>query len=389
MKADKTNNVQAHIDTLKTLALNKLTNYLVISSLFLFAAFLYRLTDTDWQNTYLLQFIIFVLLMITFAFRKKISYKTTIYGYLILGFVLALSEFISLGLSGMGEVAALFCVMLSLFYLNSRSTAVVILVVTLIFGVALYEYLFAGRELSANDIGYVSWPSAWIGRFTAYAAFFLVLGVSIHFLQDQIIRLLVELETQKKTIESQKEQIEYLANHDALTGLPSLRLADDRLNAVLKLAKQQNHKSALLFLDLDGFKAINDTHGHEAGDSVLKTVAERITSVIRAGDIACRVGGDEFLVIMERVKSLSDLEGLCQRLILVISTPLPYKNTELAVGVSIGAASYPCSASNSRSLRIKADELMYQVKKSGKNNYRILMDERVIGTGIVTLHQNH
>lgn len=71
MKADKTSNVQAHIDTLKTLALNKLTNYLVTSSLFLFAAFLYRLTDTDWQNTYLLQFIIFVLLMITFAFRKK------------------------------------------------------------------------------------------------------------------------------------------------------------------------------------------------------------------------------------------------------------------------------------------------------------------------------
>jgi diguanylate cyclase (GGDEF)-like protein len=311
---------------------------------------------------------------VTITIRDKLSYKTTIYCYLSLGFILAISEFISLGLSGMGEVASLFCIMLSLFYLDKKSTAVVSLIITVIFGVTFYEYLYAGRTLSENDIAYVSWHSAWIGRFTAHATFFLVLGVSILFLQDQIIRLLLELETQKQTIESQKEQIEHLANHDALTGLPSLRVADDRLEAALDLATQQNHKSALLFLDLDGFKAINDTHGHEAGDEVLKQIAERISSVIRSEDIACRVGGDEFLVIVEKVKSLSDLESLCQRLILVISMPLPYKDIELAVGVSIGAASYPCSASSSRGLRLKADELMYQVKKSGKNNYRILMD---------------
>lgn len=374
MPENKITSVQEQVDTLRVRALSKLTDYLVVSAVFLFAAFLYRLTDTDWQDTYILQFIVFFLLMVTITIRDKISYKTTIYCYLSLGFILAISEFISLGLSGMGEVASLFCIMLSLFYLDKKSTAVVSLIITVIFGVTFYEYLYAGRTLSENDIAYVSWHSAWIGRFTAHATFFLVLGVSILFLQDQIIRLLLELETQKQTIESQKEQIEHLANHDALTGLPSLRVADDRLEAALDLATQQNHKSALLFLDLDGFKAINDTHGHEAGDEVLKQIAERISSVTRSEDIACRVGGDEFLVIVEKVKSLSDLESLCQRLILVISMPLPYKDIELAVGVSIGAASYPCSASSSRDLRLKADELMYQVKKSGKNNYRILMD---------------
>lgn len=374
MPENKITSVQEQVDTLRVRALSKLTDYLVVSAVFLFAAFLYRLTDTDWQDTYILQFIVFFLLMVTITIRDKLSYKTTIYCYLSLGFILAISEFISLGLSGMGEVASLFCIMLSLFYLDKKSTAVVSLIITVIFGVTFYEYLYAGRTLSENDIAYVSWHSAWIGRFTAHATFFLVLGVSILFLQDQIIRLLLELETQKQTIESQKEQIEHLANHDALTGLPSLRVADDRLEAALDLATQQNHKSALLFLDLDGFKAINDTHGHEAGDEVLKQIAERISSVIRSEDIACRVGGDEFLVIVEKVKSLSDLESLCQRLILVISMPLPYKDIELAVGVSIGAASYPCSASSSRGLRLKADELMYQVKKSGKNNYRILMD---------------
>lgn len=374
MPENKITSVQEQVDTLRVRALSKLTDYLVVSAVFLFAAFLYRLTDTDWQDTYILQFIVFFLLMVTITIRDKLSYKTTIYCYLSLGFILAISEFISLGLSGMGEVASLFCIMLSLFYLDKKSTAVVSLIITVIFGVTFYEYLYAGRTLSENDIAYVSWHSAWIGRFTAHATFFLVLGMSILFLQDQIIRLLLELETQKQTIESQKEQIEHLANHDALTGLPSLRVADDRLEAALDLATQQNHKSALLFLDLDGFKAINDTHGHEAGDEVLKQIAERISSVTRSEDIACRVGGDEFLVIVEKVKSLSDLESLCQRLILVISMPLPYKDIELAVGVSIGAASYPCSASSSRDLRLKADELMYQVKKSGKNNYRILMD---------------
>lgn len=317
MPENKITSVQEQVDTLRVRALSKLTDYLVVSAVFLFAAFLYRLTDTDWQDTYILQFIVFFLLMVTITIRDKLSYKTTIYCYLSLGFILAISEFISLGLSGMGEVASLFCIMLSLFYLDKKSTAVVSLIITVIFGVTFYEYLYAGRTLSENDIAYVSWHSAWIGRFTAHATFFLVLGVSILFLQDQIIRLLLELETQKQTIESQKEQIEHLANHDALTGLPSLRVADDRLEAALDLATQQNHKSALLFLDL---------------------------------------------------------ESLCQRLILVISMPLTYKDIELAVGVSIGAASYPCSASSSRDLRLKADELMYQVKKSGKNNYRILMD---------------
>ena len=381
MPANQINNVQEQVEDLKTRALSKLTNYVMVSAIFLFSAFLYRLTDTDWQDIYVLQFCAFFLAMFTFALRNKLSYKTTIYSYLIIGITLATSEFISLGLSGMGEVAALFCVILSLFYLDKKSTAIVSLIVTVIFGVALYEYLYAGRALSANDINYITWPSAWIGRFTAYLAFFLVLGVSIYFLQDQIIRLLMKLETQKRTIESQKEQIEYLANHDALTGLPSLRLADDQLDAALKLAIQQNHKSALLFLDLDGFKTVNDTYGHEAGDEVLKQVAERISLVVRSGDVACRVGGDEFLVIMERVKSRSDLEGLCQRLISVISEPLFYDNTEVSIGVSIGAASYPCSASSSRDLRLKADELMYQVKKSGKNNYRILMNKTVSGAG--------
>ena len=364
--------IQGRLDALKINALNKLTVYLAVSLFFLFLAFLHRLSNADWQNVYLLHFACFGIGTLVIAINKRLSYKTTVFWYLGLGLSLAASEFISVGLNGMGDIASLYCIMLALFYLDRRSTVVVGLMIIVIFSLTLHQYVYTGRSLSASDMTYLSWPSSWIGTFVACAGFFAIIGMSIYHLQNQTVRLLVKTEYQKKIIEEQKIFIEHLANHDALTGLPSLRAADDCLEAALTMAAQKQHQSALLFLDLDGFKSINDNHGHQAGDEVLKRVADRIASVIRTGDTACRVGGDEFLVIVEKVKDLSDIESLCQRLIKTISTPFIYNDTELAVGVSIGAACYPDSANSPRELRLKADEMMYLVKQSGKNNYRIL-----------------
>lgn len=366
-------NIQESVDELRERALDKLSTYLSASAVFLFVAFLYRLTDVDWKNAFYLEFSCFFLFVIVFSVRKKLSYTVTIYSYLLFGFVVVATEFVSLGLSGMGEIASLFCIMLSFFYLDRKSTAVVALVIIAIFFYSQYKFLYAGHAPSANDLAYMSWHSAWVGRLIADTAFFVIIGMSVYYLQDQIIRLLLKVERQKKTIEAQKKQIEELANHDALTGLPSLRVAGHRLEEVLWFAKEQRHESALLFLDLDGFKTINDTYGHAAGDEVLKRVARRITSALRSNDIACRIGGDEFLVIVEKIADRRDIEKLCQRLINTIGSPMPYHNVELSVGVSIGASSYPSCAKNSEGLRLKADEMMYRVKKSGKNNYLISM----------------
>jgi len=133
------------------------------------------------------------------------------------------------------------------------------------------------------------------------------------------------------------------------------RIVDKRIKETLKHAEQNKHQFALLFLDLDGFKFINDAYGHDAGDEVLKQVAKRVSSAIRSSDTAFRLGG----------------EKLCERLIHNISAPLSYKGIGLNVGVSIGAALYPSSANNASNLRFRADELMYQVKKTGKNNFLI------------------
>ncbi|PWQ98246.1 GGDEF domain-containing protein [Leucothrix pacifica] len=374
MEAKASINIQESVDDLKERALDKLSIYLSVSAVFLFVAFLYRLTDVDWQNAYYLQFTCFFLFVIVFSVRKKLSYKVTIYSYLLFGFIVTATEFISLGLSGMGEIASLFCIMLSFFYLDRKSTAVVALIIITIFFYSQYQFLYAGHTPSANDLAYMSWRSAWVGRLVADTAFFMIIGMSVYYLQDQIISLLLKVERQKKTIEAQKKQIEELANRDALTGLPSVRVADHRLEEVLWCAKEQRHESALLFLDLDGFKTINDTYGHAAGDEVLKRVARRISSALRSNDIACRIGGDEFLVIVEKIADRRDIEKLCQRLINTIGSPMTYHNAELTVGVSIGAASYPHCAKSSGGLRLKADEMMYRVKKSGKNNYLISME---------------
>jgi len=369
---EKTNStVQNDIKELRKQSLTQLTHYLSFALVFIFVAAIYRMGDIVWQNIYILHFVCFFSAGIVILKYKKLSYHFVVYSYLGVGVVATIVELFALGVAGAAEMIAMFCIMLALFYLDVKATVIVAGIILVFYGLAYYLFVFSGLDLPESRIHYLANSSSWFGALVIDSAFFFIIGMSIYYLQDKIIRLLLVLEAQKKTIEAQKLQIEYLANHDALTGLPSLRLADDRLNAALLSARQESHKSALLFLDLDGFKLINDTYGHKAGDEVLKAVAERIVAVIRATDTACRVGGDEFVVIIKKVEELSDLESLCDRLVKVISTPFIFEGHQLSVGVSIGAASYPCSANSARGLRAKADELMYQVKRAGKNNYLI------------------
>jgi diguanylate cyclase (GGDEF)-like protein len=363
--------VQERLGIIKKDALDKLSIYLSVSILFLFIAFLLRLKDFDWQSLYYFHFLCFVIGTAVVVFNKRLSYKAIIYSYLAMGLVITYVEFMSLGISGMGELAALFCIMLSLFYLDKKSTILIGIIITALYAMAFFEYISARRSISDNDLAFVSLTSAWVGRFVSYTAFFAIIGMSIFHLQSQIIRLLEKVENHKNIIEEQKKFIEHLANHDALTGLLSLRDIDKRIEIAISEAQKNKYNSALLFLDLDGFKSINDSHGHNAGDEVLKSVAHRVLSTIRSSDTACRVGGDEFLIIVDKIRDGTDLKNLCERLVDTISNPFTYRGTELTIGVSIGAATYPSSATDATSLRVRADELMYQVKKSGKNNFLI------------------
>ena len=188
--------VQERLGFIKKEALDKLSIYLSVSILFLFVAFLLRLKDFDWQNLYYLHFLCFVIGTTVVVFNKRLSYKTIIYCYLAMGFTITYVELMSLGISGMGELAALFCIMLSLFYLDKRSTIIIGLIIIALYTIAFYQFLSGGRSLSENDSQFVSWSSAWIGRFISYTAFFAIIGMSIFHLQTQIIRLLKKVENQ-------------------------------------------------------------------------------------------------------------------------------------------------------------------------------------------------
>jgi diguanylate cyclase (GGDEF)-like protein len=208
----------------------------------------------------------------------------------------------------------------------------------------------------------------------AYSFLTVTIGATIFYVS--VPKAITGLSDLIDTVDQQKKKIEYLATHDALTGLPTLRLALDRLDVSISNAKRAKHKVALLSLDLDGFKQVNDTYGHEAGDMVLQSVAKRLEGVVREGDTACRMGGDEFIVLLSNIDHRDAVEEICKRLIASIGEPVSYENTDLVVGVSIGVAMYPDHAVNSAGLRKVSDDVMYIVKKSGKNNFLFAEDQK-------------
>lgn len=166
-----------------------------------------------------------------------------------------------------------------------------------------------------------------------------------------------------------EEQIHSLAFYDELTGLANRRLFMDRLKRALAQAKYHKHKLGVLFLDLDLFKRINDSLGHEAGDQVLQRVAKILKASVRQGDSVARLGGDEFTVLVPELASLHLLEVLANRIISKLSTPLSIMNNNLVVSTSIGISVFPEDGSSVESLIKNADTAMYQAKELGRNSY--------------------
>lgn len=159
------------------------------------------------------------------------------------------------------------------------------------------------------------------------------------------------------------KQVKFLAQHDALTSLPNRLLFDEVAERCMALSGRQAQTLALLALDLDGFKAVNDTFGHATGDEVLKTVAQRILQAIRASDIAARIGGDEFILLLVGVGATQAMET-AQRIIALLSEP--YAGVDVPVSASVGVALYPDSGSTLKVLSSAADQALYTAKASGK-----------------------
>lgn len=173
--------------------------------------------------------------------------------------------------------------------------------------------------------------------------------------------------TERKAAE---QKIMHLAHHDYLTNLPNRALFLDRLEQAIELARRAGTKVAVLFLDLDGFKLVNDRLGHDMGDLLLQGVAVRLDEIVRSSDTVARVGGDEFTFVLSQIGEKEDASRVAEKIVAALSAPFVLKGEQCHIGGSVGIAVFPDDSGDSRTLLKRADEAMYLTKQSGKNGFR-------------------
>jgi diguanylate cyclase (GGDEF)-like protein/PAS domain S-box-containing protein len=184
--------------------------------------------------------------------------------------------------------------------------------------------------------------------------------------------------SERKAIE---QQLTYIANHDALTGLMNRQQFHNRLTEALSYSRRHNTKLALVFLDLDRFKLINDTLGHWIGDLLIKAVAERLKKSFRTNDTLARLGGDEFIMLLSDIAHVEDVARIAQKTIDLLTKPFALEGNDIVVTASVGISVFPDDGDNGQTLMMNADSAMYLAKERGKNNYQfytLAMTERSV-----------
>jgi diguanylate cyclase (GGDEF)-like protein len=194
------------------------------------------------------------------------------------------------------------------------------------------------------------------------------LGQHLNEVHTQIVELFEQSEQQKTDLEK-------LALHDILTDLPNRLLFRELAQGAVAAAQRDGRKLALLFIDLDRFKAINDTLGHAAGDQVLQTVAQRLRAAARSADVVCRHSGDEFLVLLRDTASVDDIAVMAERLLRAVDAPMHVQDREVSVSASIGIALYPDDSADHEALVCHADTAMYAAKNLGRARYSFFRSE--------------
>jgi diguanylate cyclase (GGDEF)-like protein len=196
-------------------------------------------------------------------------------------------------------------------------------------------------------------------------------AVAVILVMSVLYRSLLEV---VEELQAREAAAQHAALHDPLTGLPNRALMEDRLEHALNMCRRGGEKIALLMLDLDGFKRVNDSHGHAVGDELVRQVGARLKSLLRDSDTVARIGGDEFTILQVGPKDERDVRRLCERTIAIIRKPFSIGDLEVEVSASIGAALVGSGADTSAELLRKADQLMYRAKSSGRGCFRIATD---------------
>jgi diguanylate cyclase (GGDEF)-like protein len=213
----------------------------------------------------------------------------------------------------------------------------------------------------------------------------LLYSSEMHAFDEEIVKLLermvenitfalynFEREAERKRAE---EHARHMATHDALTGLPNRAMFGQLIELEIESARRYQRKFAVAFIDLDRFKDVNDTLGHEAGDTLLKEMAARFKAALRVSDVVARFGGDEFVILMREASDAAQVASIAGKILAAAVDPVTVSGQECSVTASVGIALYPEDAADEQSLMKNADVAMYAAKGKGKNNFQFYATE--------------
>jgi diguanylate cyclase (GGDEF)-like protein/PAS domain S-box-containing protein len=188
-------------------------------------------------------------------------------------------------------------------------------------------------------------------------------------LEEELRQKAAELVRSNAELQQSEKRFRHLAYHDTLTGLPNRELFQERLHQAIQWAQTRSQQVALLFLDLDGFKQINDSYGHDIGNLLLKVVASRLTGCLRSSDTVARWGGDEFVILLLAIASTQDITRVAEKILYTLSQEVVLEDKRIPISTSIGISIYPHDTENVDCLLKEADLAMYRAKATGKNRY--------------------
>lgn len=357
-------------DIHKTAWEEKCINFILISLCWVGgpAAFtsLLRATETDLQLSHYSHIFVFTLIVLSTINRQRLSTKTKV---LIVVFCSTLISYVGIydwGLYSASFFYILFSpLLIALFFSYKKALWFIgISIVYILFCTYLYTSGQVKLPIDGND--YQMMYSAWGTVIFGDAFMMMMLVVIISNMKQHILQLL-------QNLEQEQQKIIKIADYDDLTGLPVRRILINKLNDFLASQHREKRHIAVLFMDLDGFKAVNDNYGHDAGDKVLKEIATRLKHCLREEDTLVRMGGDEFIALCSSPQHIVlDTAQMASRIIDAISKPIKYNEHLLDLGISIGIALSNSDELESADKMIqRADSAMYQVKRSGKNTYQI------------------
>lgn len=350
------------------------TRVMSILALFLYSAFIvvdfYALPSALYEAFVIRLVVITSLcLSIAFSFTRKFSkyyHIVQVTPYFLAGVGINLMIYISSSTDRAADIyfAGLILVIMAIFswaYVN---------LFTVLLSASTIIASYVAVELSKNS------EISFIFSTIVPNCFFLVsasiIGLVTQYVRDQYMKenflLQQSLKLAYDQVAEESRDNQYLANHDALTDLPNRRYVMKLLSESIDKAKRQDKAVVIMFIDLNGFKQINDVYGHNAGDEALKIIAKRLESAIRRGDHLSRLGGDEYLMglTMNREK-LAQIDTIKKKYVSIISQPMDIEGVSMKVGASIGVAIYPKHSDDLEVLINMADQKMYEVKKSKKN----------------------